>query len=291
MLLARHLLFILTTFFSVAALAFPVAPKNLNIEDPAYLTWPVDPSALFYTPTYDFNAIVKLNNCSGSLVAFYGQQYKDKALVLTNGHCLGNFIPPGKALVDEPSQRSMLVFNREGRRFPIRAERLVYATMTGTDLALYRLDSSYEQILQNYGILPLLVATTPPSTGLAIDIISGYWERGFRCLIEAEVPLLREDAWEFYRSLRYSEPGCDTYGGTSGSPVISRDTGELVAINNTGNQDGESCTMNNPCEVDEQGNVSVLPGASYGQQTYWLYSCLTADFRIDLQKPGCELTR
>ncbi len=49
--------------------------------------------------------------------------------------------------------------------------------------------------------------------------------------------------------------------------------------------------MNNPCEVDEEGKVVVNSGASYGQQTYLLYSCLDSDGALDLQQEGCKLLK
>ena len=42
--------------------------------------------------TYD--AIVALDNCSGSLVRFPGAADTDKAVVLTNGHCIGTMPEP-----------------------------------------------------------------------------------------------------------------------------------------------------------------------------------------------------
>ncbi len=63
----------------------------------------------------------------------------------------------------------------------------------------------------------------------------------------------------------------------------------MVAANNTGNEDGEKCTMNNPCEVDEEGNVTVEKGAAYAQQTSWFYTCLADDNSLDLAKEGCLL--
>src|SRR3546814_2272200 len=59
-----------------------------------------------------------------------------------------------------------------------------------------------------------------------------------------------------FRSVRYTS-SCNTIGGTSGSPVIDDATGKVVAVNNTGNEDGARCTVNNPCEVAENGTVTV----------------------------------
>jgi hypothetical protein len=80
-------------------------------------------------------------------------------------------------------------------------------------------------------------------------------------------------------------------GGTSGSPLIARGTKTVIGINNTSNESGETCTLNNPCEVDEAGNVEVRKGVRYGQQTFNVYPCLTPDFRFDLSRRGCSLPK
>ena len=40
---------------------------------------------------YSPNGIVKLSNCSGSIVQFEGQSTSSQAYVLTNGHCIRLF--------------------------------------------------------------------------------------------------------------------------------------------------------------------------------------------------------
>jgi hypothetical protein len=49
--------------------------------------------------------------------------------------------------------------------------------------------------------------------------------------------------------------------------------------------------MNNPCEIDEKGNVTATRGFSYGQQTYWVYSCLNQYNELDLSVAGCLLPK
>ena len=66
---------------------------------------------------------------------------------------------------------------------------------------------------------------------------------------------------------------------------------EVVGVNNTGNENGKKCTMNNPCEVSTDGTITYEKGLSYGQQTSWLYTCLTAERKIDLEKSGCKLAK
>ncbi|HEY3483660.1 MAG TPA: serine protease, partial [Streptomyces sp.] len=88
--------------------------------------------------------------------------------------------------------------------------------------------------------------------------------------------------------IRYTS-ACQTIGGTSGSPIISG--GKVVGVNNTGNEDGQRCTDNNPCEVDQAGTVTVRQGINYGQETYGIPACLTPANEIALTQAGCTLPR
>lgn len=269
----------------VSAFAFPKAPFNAletNLKN-------VDPMMAL---EYDFEGIIKLSNCSGSIIRFAGQPDTANAYVLTNGHCLGRpFLKPGEAVVNKKVKRNMKVANKKGQFNMVTAKLLVYGTMTGTDAAIYELKETYAEIKRNFNIEPFEFDTARPIVGLKIDIVSGYWERGYRCHIDGFVHELREAGWQFFDSIRYSNKGCNTIGGTSGSPIIQNGTRVVVGINNTGNESGKQCEMNNPCEVDSNGNITVIKKASYGQQTYNFYNCLTVDFRIDTTLPTCDLTQ
>jgi hypothetical protein len=162
--------------------------------------------------------------------------------------------------------------------------------MTNTDVTLYELSESYNDIYARTNVRPFLLDSVHPLQGVSIDIISGYWDRGYSCEIDGFVFKIREGDWTFADSIRYTA-GCDTIGGTSGSPIIERGTRKVIAINNTSNESGQRCTLNNPCEVDEVGSVSVRRGVRYGQQTFNFYSCLTPAFTIDLNRSGCTLPR
>ena len=282
--------FLTIVSFNFSAFAFPVAPFTAQIEDELSHS-----QNLFFNQSvfdqYDFTGIVKLSNCSGSLIVFKGQAARDKALVLTNGHCLGNFVPPGQAIINQEVQRKFLLYNKRGDKFPINSIRLLYATMTGTDSAIYELEQTYEEIINGSGIMPLVMSDQPPRDQLPIEILSGFWERGFSCKVEKTIPVLKEADWTFTNSIKYLQPGCETFGGTSGSPIIATGTRIVVGINNTGNQDGGECTMNNPCEVYPNGDVVATKGASYGQQTFGFYACLTQELEIDPNLPGCTLTK
>jgi len=275
---------------SVAAYAVPVA-------DVPYLelarSFPAASDA-----SYGFDGIVALNNCSGSLVRFRTSLDEENAMVLTNGHCLANATgggmpKPGVVIVNEAANREMYVLNPvDGtKRGTVHATKILYATMTKTDMTLYSLKETYRELAEKYSVHPLTIADRIPAVGEGIDVISGYWRRGYTCRVDAIIPELREAGWTMVESIRYSRPGCNTIGGTSGSPIISLDTKEVVGVNNTGNESGKKCKMNNPCEVDSNGTITYEKGRSYGQQTYWIYGCLTADRKIDLGIAGCQLAK
>ena len=127
-----------------------------------------------------FEGIVKLSNCSGSLIILENMPTTAKALVLTNGHCLslpGGFLRPGRVLVNQTVNRAMRVFDSNMRLFNLKAVKIVYATMTDTDATLYELNETYDQILARTNVRPLLLAPTHPLEHIQVNIVSGYWDR------------------------------------------------------------------------------------------------------------------
>jgi V8-like Glu-specific endopeptidase len=250
-------------------------------------------SAQAAAPGADFTGIAALSNCSASLVRYAESVDTDKALVLTNGHCYeGGFLQPGQVLVNKTSTRSITLLKPDSSRAgTVRAAKILFGTMTKTDMIVYEVNESYASIKSRLNVSPLTLAKQGPADGAGMAVVSGYWKRIYTCSVQATIPQLREGDWTWQNSIKYQQPGCETIGGTSGSPVVSTSTGEVIGINNTGNEDGEQCTVNNPCEVDADGNVTVEQGAAYGQQTWWLYTCLTATRTIDLNKSGCELPK
>jgi V8-like Glu-specific endopeptidase len=240
----------------------------------------------------DFAGTVALSNCSGSLVKMPESKDTDPGLVLSNGHCLEEGMPePGKVVVDQPSQRSFSLLDASGAEAgQLTSTKISYATMTDTDVSLYELDATYEEIKSETGIDALEVQAAHPEAGKAITVVSGYWKETYSCSIDGFVHELREDGWTMKDSLRYTNE-CDTKGGTSGSPVIDDASGKIVGVNNTRNENGQECTLNNPCEVDENGNVTVNEGTAYGQQTHTLTSCIAAGNKVDLSLPDCKLPK
>lgn len=236
---------------------------------------------------------IALDNCSASLVRYAQSQGTDKALMLTNGHCYEGGMPAaGEVITDQPSSRSGKILNATGDPVgSVSADKLLYSTMTGTDISLYELDATYDEITNDTGIEPLTLASSKPADQTSITVASGYWQRTWHCGINGFVDTLKEADWTMHDSVRYSMPGCDIIGGSSGSPVLDDASGEVVAVNNTINEDGEKCTLNNPCEVAADGTTTATKGEGYAQETYWITTCLTADRQLDLGVQGCLLTK
>ncbi|MER7541894.1 serine protease [Actinomadura sp.] len=241
----------------------------------------------------DFTGIVALSNCSGSLVRTPAAADGDPALVLTNGHCYEGGMPSaGQVITNRPSNRTFTLLSRDGRGTlgRLRASRMLYATMTDTDVTLYRLNTSYAAIERNYGTTALRLSLDHPTAGADLRVVSGYWRRMYSCSLDGFAYRLRESQWTWKDSVRYTS-SCDVIGGTSGSPVIDTASGKVIAVNNTINEDGGRCTLNNPCEVDEAGNITVRPHIGYAQETYILGACIAPGSVIDFDRPGCAVPR
>lgn len=274
---------------ATAAHAFPLGTS----DDGAALRWaPLAPEEELAADV-DFTGIVSLSNCSGSLVRFRTSLPTDQAMVLSNGHCLEGGLPaPEAVFADVASRRRfrLLTTSGTGNLGSVYADRLLYGTMKSTDVSLYRLASTYAAIETKFGAKALTIAENHPVGGTSIRVVSGYWRRTYSCALDGFVNELREGGYRSFDSIRYSKPGCEVIGGTSGSPIIDAVSKEVIGVNNTGNEDGARCTINNPCEVDAAGGVTVDKGRGYGQETYWIYSCLVGN-TLDFNKAGCLLPK
>ncbi|MBB4688698.1 serine protease [Amycolatopsis jiangsuensis] len=233
---------------------------------------------------------VDLNACVGSVIRTPDSRPEDPALMLTNGHCVEGQRPaPGAAVLDQPADRPVPIADRQGYpRVTARANRLLYATMTGTDIALYRLDQTYGG-LAAAGAKVFQLATTPVRPGDPLSM--AYPSKRFSCTAEAVVPHLREGGYDQHDSIRYATtPDCDPWPGTSGAALLTADGNTVAGIHNTHNVDGAQCTDDNPCEVAPDGTVTAVKGRAYGQQVAGIAACLGDGSTVDLSRPGCALT-
>ena len=132
-------------------------------------------------------------------------------------------------------------------------------------------------------------ARRPAPSDEPISIISGYWVTEYDCNLNGFAYRLHEDVYTWRNSLRYEDGGCEVIGGTSGSPVLDANRIE-IGINNTNNEDGEKCTLNNPCEENRTAGSASTAIAATAQETWMFYTCLTGN-HLDLDKSGCKLPK
>lgn len=237
-----------------------------------------------------FAGTARLPGCSGSVVRWAAAQDSDPAVVLTNAHCVRfPFLGARDVLVDRRQFKKLELLDGSGDvAMTVRGVHLRYASMFRTDLAVYELRETYADLADG-GVTPLVLATSGPSRGDRIRIPSGYWGEQRACTTTGTVYRVHEREWDWWRSIRLpARDGCRIRGGYSGSPIVSRDTGEVVGIANTGYVGGRRC-VDSACEENKRGVVRMVRDMNYGQQTAWLNTCVGADRRFDLAVAGCRL--
>lgn len=239
-----------------------------------------------------FAGTARFPGCSGSVVRWASALDEDRAVVLTNGHCVSSpFLGARDVLVDERQSRPIELLDGDGDvAMTVRGVDLRYASMYRTDVAVYELRETYADLAAG-GVTPFVLSTTGPSRGDEIRIPSGYWTEQRTCTTTGTAYRLHEREWDWWRSIRLpARDGCRIRGGYSGSPIVSRATGEVVGIANTGYIGGRRC-IDSACEENRRGVVRMVRDMNYGQQTWWLHTCIGADRRFDLSVAGCKLAK
>lgn len=237
-----------------------------------------------------FAGTARLPGCSGAVVRWPASLDSDRAVVLTNGHCVRRpFLGAREVLVDEKRWTRVELLDGLGDvALAARAVRLEYATMFRTDVAVLRLRQTYAD-LAGAGVAPLSLAAEGPSRGDRVRIPSGYWAEQRGCATTGTAHRVHERKWDWWDSIRLpARDGCAIRGGYSGSPIVSRETGLVVGVANTGYVGGRRC-IDSACEENRRGRVVMRKHMNYGQQTSWLLGCLDAGRVLDLDLPGCRL--
>jgi len=219
------------------------------------------------------------------------------AWVATNGHCPA-FPGTNQVLLDQPGTGSV-VFDffidtqSRQRRVPIR--RMAYATMKGHDIALLELSARVDE-LRRAGYEPWRPVTTLSADDEPVVVVGAPLQanpslaflRLAACRLEGRAPLVFEYIWHWYG---FERNGCaDVQAGSSGSPVISRRTGRIVALVNTTNMGAPwytACELDSPCEPTRGGSVQPQ-NTSYATPLVGIDRCFAAgDFNV--RAPGCPL--
>lgn len=244
------------------------------------------------------------SGCSASIVTVAGRSSAAKAWVLSAGHCVGM----GKAMFGKlPVLAAQEIIHNHPVNSPLTletgkaaaprtclvAEQLLYATLTGADIALYQLNETYEAIEQRTGVKPFVIAEQKEvASGISIETPSAAHRHNQTCLTAGRVVKLREAMWEWNSVLRMSSE-CKIIGGYSGGPVVRSDTNEVIGVVGTTHfGDGKPCELNNPCEVDDSGVSTVgAKGQPYFHAARQIQDCLDASKNFDLNAVTCPLRK
>ncbi|MGW4817222.1 serine protease, partial [Kitasatospora cineracea] len=117
----------------------------------------------------DLTSTIALSNCSASLVRYPSSVDTDRAMMLTNGHCLPTMPAAGEVIQNVSSSRSGTLLNSAGSSLgTVQSDKVLYATMTGTDVALYQLTDTFAAISS-------LTFTVGGATGAPTPATGSYW--------------------------------------------------------------------------------------------------------------------
>lgn len=254
--------------------------------------------------TFSTNAGVSVNGCSGALFKMDGRKDSQKALVITNGHCVRLkalrqdatdypgacetiFDIRGEAVTNSTT---VLLHGAKGS-FEGRAERLIFATMNGTDISIFELRESYATLAQRYGMSSLRLDPRPLADGDRVSVHAPVFNRTQSCTINGRVDLA-EGPYRTHNALRLSSE-CAIYNGFSGAPIIREDGHTFAGLANTHHDaeaQGPLCGFGKTCEVNRTTGELRAPAhdQSYGVAIDPLYTCFDGDAgEFDFRKDGC----
>lgn len=242
---------------------------------------------------------VSVNGCSGVIVRAAGSSPVQTAILLTNAHCLDfrslsggpdTLPPPGRYFHEEGRAAFLATIlptvQSVSGRLGLNPAKLLFASMSGTDLAVLELKETYAT-LSSWGVeaIPLAPAASVPGTPLRIE--AGFYNRGFECELGENVAL-REGPYLWPRAFRLGR-GCEIYPGVSGAPVLDTITGRLLGLANThysGN--GPLCSFHNPCEIDGARESAGAVDQSYAVRIDDLAGCFATGSGIpNFTQPSC----
>ena len=276
-------------FVSSDASAFSI-PENLNHYSATDKQIDHDREAWNDTGKINYSGLVWLGNCSGFLVNMNSKQ-DSPSFVITNGHCAGLTDKPSDMILVDVRKKFWAKFlvNNMKNAVEFNGDHIEYATMKGTDIAVLRLSNTYGEISKE-GIMGFKISPMGAQVDekvIRADIHSMRLHR-YKCSIEHKVHILKEDKWSWKGAYR---DNCGSWEGSSGSPLISFKTGEVVGIHNTWQKNGGQCTLNNPCEMNEDGTISVFPTKTYSQRVKEIATCFNKKGEFDLYLKTCQLEK
>ena len=221
-------------------------------------------------PTFA-NVAVVAGDCSGSLFKMPGMDDSKKALVLTAGHCVGvgsldgRYPADGEVFLNPPARNSVIVRTTKNERGEgLGYRRILFASMTGTDLAVIELEASLRQLVEK-GYLVYSLAPEIPKPGLTLEFDSYNRDVHSICEVDRIIPVVKEGPWTWENSVRLKVgPACRYQHGQSGTAGIDTRSKLIYAIAQTGYEGGPPCSLHNPCEVHPRTGATTTAEINQG---------------------------
>jgi len=215
------------------------------------------------------------------------------AYLLTSGHCVDNVA--GRVVIDQPAEGDV-TFNyfsdtvEQHKTYPLKT--VAFSSQQGKDLAIIELDASLQTLI-DAGIAPLRIADAAVDEGgllLSVGaplVDEAYTLRMATCPMLGTAELV-ERPYVQYGQIRFA---CqDIFKGSSGGPLMSAESGEIVGVSGTSTATAdasEQCNRDAPCEIVE-GQAQWNDATHYASSTLGLNACFSAG-RFDPAREHCDL--
>jgi len=208
--------------------------------------------------------------CTATYIEVPNQTLDSPAYIITNGHCT-NFTFEDNAIYLDTPLSAKVTFKTiagipEGQQISFATNKIAYATMKGTDLAIVELKHSNKE-LQNAGIFPLKIASSIPSSGskiqaygypISIEPVQLRLSNG----IQGNSSTVAEFIWLWHDF--YSNNFKNIASGSSGSPVFEDLNKGIWGMVNTTTIGGlGDCELGSPCEFYSNTSPQTKKETSY----------------------------
>lgn len=221
------------------------------------------------------------------------------AYVMAAGHCIDTS-SANQVIRDRALTNARVTFNyfrdTQTSQITVPAKAAVYATMKGLDVSVIELNTTFGELAKR-GVTPLDLAD---SVAREVKVIGAPYantpsEEAFlrvaTCELGPRVDLI-EFFWHFFGA--YPNTCSDIASGSSGSPVLSRDTGKVVALMNTTTAGAAidtgdfPCFNGQPCEVT-QGGFVYRRDTNYAVPVSDVNTCFDESGRFSADLASCLL--
>jgi hypothetical protein len=191
------------------------------------------------------NAVLPVG-CTGTVFIMPGMTDEQNALLLTSGHCLdlGDYewqgarhLRPNQFIFNYSMDKidyAISVFSSRGKDGKdYTAKRIVFGTITITDLAIIEINVTYSA-LKKSGYRVYQLARHMPNKGMTLEFSSYNANFDGICRVHGIVPIVVEGpyVWTNVIKMEVNEK-CRVYPGVSGTPGILKNTNKIYAVGNT----------------------------------------------------------